>query len=208
MTGIHQRKEKSDRRRSGRSDRKGIPHPLLSKLSVESCAPLSGGQLVEERACFQVLKKGSSGSSVKMIQQMLIACGYPCGSFGADGKFGNATYAALVTFQKAAGVIADGEYGSQTKSKLTEVYHKKMSSGVAALNNNSEWGGMVIADVLNVRSYAGVENPKIKSWPQLFRWNLVDVCDTVKAGDGKDWYYVRIDGNIYGFVCAEHIVKM
>jgi len=67
---------------------------------------------------------------------------------------------------------------------------------------------MVTADVLNVRSYAGVENPKIKSWPQLFRWNLVGVCDTVKAKDGKGWYYVHIDGKFYEFVCAEHIAKV
>nr|DAG75145.1 MAG TPA: lysozyme family protein [Caudoviricetes sp.] len=84
------------------------------------------GSSLGKGACFQVLRKGSSGSSVKTMQQMLIACGYPCGSFGADGKFGNATYAALIAFQRAAGVITDGEYGSQTKSKLTEVYHKKM----------------------------------------------------------------------------------
>ena len=35
-----------------------------------------------------MLKKGSTGSDVKTMQIMLIACGYSCGPDGADGDFG------------------------------------------------------------------------------------------------------------------------
>ena len=70
-----------------------------------------------------------------------------------------------------------------------------------------KWVGKVTASLLNVRTWAGVENPKIKSWPQLAKGNLVDVCDTVKAKDGKDWYYVRIAGKYFGFVSATYIKK-
>jgi len=38
--------------------------------------------------------------------------------------------------------------------------------------------------------------------------NLVDVCDSVKASDGSTWYYVRIAGSIYGFVCGEYIERL
>lgn len=62
--------------------------------------------------------------------------------------------------------------------------------------------------VLNVRTWAGTEYPNIKSWPVLKKDNLVDVCDTIKASDGSDWYYIRIDGRIFGFVCAKYIVKV
>ena len=70
-----------------------------------------------------------------------------------------------------------------------------------------KWVGKVTASLLNVRTWAGTENPKIKSWPQLAKGNLVDVCDTVKAKDGKDWYYVRIAGKYFGFVSATYINK-
>lgn len=62
--------------------------------------------------------------------------------------------------------------------------------------------------LVNVRTWAGKENPRIKSWPQLGEGNLVDVCDTVKAADGADWYYVRIAGKIYGFVSAKYIKRV
>ena len=80
------------------------------------------------------------------------------------------------------------------------------SSGTS-LNRNPQWTGEVTASTLNVRSWAGTENPNIKSWPQLGEGNLVDVCDTAKANDGSDWYYIRIDGKIYGFVSAQYIKK-
>lgn len=47
----------------------------------------------------------------------------------------------------------------------------------------------------------------IKSWPSLSKESLVDVCDSIKAGDDSVWYYIRIDGRIYGFVSSEHICE-
>lgn len=81
------------------------------------------------------------------------------------------------------------------------------SSGGTSLNREPQWTGEVTADDLNVRTWAGTENPNIKSWPKLNAGNLIDVCDTVKASDGSTWYYVRIDGRIYGFVSADHVKK-
>ena len=60
---------------------------------------------------------------------------------------------------------------------------------------------------LNVRSWAGTDNPKIKKYPVLNRNDLVDVCDTIKDDEGEDWYYVRIASKYYGFVCAEYIAR-
>lgn len=75
------------------------------------------------------------------------------------------------------------------------------------ISKTPQWVGKVTADVLNVRTWAGVNNPKIKSWPQLGYGNLVDVCDVVNADDGSRWYYIRIDGRIYGFVHSAYITK-
>ena len=71
-----------------------------------------------------------------------------------------------------------------------------------------QWVGEVTADVLNVRSWAGTEYPNIKSWPQLAEGNRVEVCDSVKASDGSTWYYVRIDGRIFGFVHSDYIMRL
>jgi hypothetical protein len=59
-----------------------------------------------------------------------------------------------------------------------------------------------------VRTWAGTEYSKIKSWPQLSAGNKVDVCDLVHDKDGDPWYYVRIDGKIFGFVSAAYISKV
>ena len=83
----------------------------------------------------------------------------------------------------------------------------KANSGSSSLNETPQWVGKCTANSLHVRSWAGTENPNIKSWPRLSKGNLVDVCDTVKASDGSDWYYIRIDGRIYGFVSAKYIKK-
>lgn len=62
------------------------------------------------------LKKGSTGDAVKSMQQQLIKLGYLTGK--ADGTFGSKTYAALVAFQKANKLTADGVAGTKTQAKL------------------------------------------------------------------------------------------
>ena len=44
--------------------------------------------------------------------------GYSCGSYGADGDFGNGTYNAVVKFQKNHYLSADGIVGKNTWRKL------------------------------------------------------------------------------------------
>ena len=65
-----------------------------------------------------VLKKGSKGESVKALQILLIGNGYSCGSYGADGSFGNATDIAVRNFQKDKKLVVDGSVGPATWSKL------------------------------------------------------------------------------------------
>lgn len=64
------------------------------------------------------LEKGDSGKSVKVMQENLIKLGYSCGSSGADGEFGSNTESALKKFQKANGLVVDGEYGEKSKAKV------------------------------------------------------------------------------------------
>ena len=68
------------------------------------------------------LTKGDSGDTVKTMQTMLIACGYSCGSTGADGDFGKNTLASLIAFQSAHGLAADGVCGDETRTALEKAY--------------------------------------------------------------------------------------
>jgi hypothetical protein len=65
-----------------------------------------------------VLQSGSKGYSVKALQILLIGYGFSCGSYGADGDFGGGTKAAVVAFQNANKLEADGIAGNQTWSRL------------------------------------------------------------------------------------------
>ena len=120
----------------------------------------------------------------------------------------------------AAGVVANGGACRNKKYKLTDpaidgyvwidygVTADQASTETAVnLSKTPKWVGKVTADELNVRSWAGTENPKIKKWPLLKKGNLIDVCDTIKAADGSKWYYIRIDGKYYGFVASWLIKK-
>lgn len=76
------------------------------------------------------------------------------------------------------------------------------------LSETPKWVARVTAEALNVRAYAGTEYPNIKTHPYLYKGNLVDVCDSVKAVDGKTWYFVRINGSIFGFVSSSYLTRM
>ena len=92
------------------------------------------------------------------------------------------------------------DYGTASDQRSTET--------AIHLDKTPKWVGMVNTAELNVRSWPGKENPTIKKYPYLAQHNLIDVCDTIKAADGADWYYVRIVNKYYGFVCAEFINRV
>ncbi len=64
----------------------------------------------------QTLKTGSSGELVSALQTKLKELGYYTGS--VDGQYGSATAQAVIRFQRANGLAADGVAGSATLNKL------------------------------------------------------------------------------------------
>jgi peptidoglycan hydrolase-like protein with peptidoglycan-binding domain len=65
------------------------------------------------------LRRGDTGSCVRVLQRLLIAKGYSVGSAGADGSFGGATWLAVRRFQSDhVGVTIDGIVGPQTWGTL------------------------------------------------------------------------------------------
>ncbi len=124
----------------------------------------------------------------------------------------------------ASGVIANG--GGVVKGKRYPVsgtghrFHRPKYKGVAAENATVEtktvesplskvprFVGMVTADELNVRTWAGTSYPNIKSYPILKKGNLIDVCDSLRDSNGNSWFYVRIANKYYGFVASQYIKR-
>lgn len=66
----------------------------------------------------KVLRKGAKGNTVKALQHLLMAYGFNCGGYGADGSFGPGTESAVKAYQKDKGLTPDGVCGPKTWAKL------------------------------------------------------------------------------------------
>ena len=95
---------------------------------------------------YPTLREGDRGEEVKQLQQLLKNTGY----YGAaiDGIFGSGTRNAVVQFQKASGLSADGIVGAQTWSALYKNGTSRGSSSGSTsgvLKNGSR--GTAVADL-------------------------------------------------------------
>ena len=68
------------------------------------------------KAATRVLKVGSTGNLVKILQGALICLGYDTGGF--DGIFGSMTASAVKSFQRSKGLSVDGQAGKNTFASL------------------------------------------------------------------------------------------
>lgn len=71
-----------------------------------------------KKRLLKVTTRLMNSAHVKWAQSRLIKLGYPCGSYGADSKYGAATKAAVQKFQRAKKISADGIVGINTTKKL------------------------------------------------------------------------------------------
>ena len=98
---------------------------------VPTQAPASSGSTASINAT--LLRSGDTGTAVKAMQQRLVQLGYLT---AADGIYGPRTYNAVVAFQKANGLTADGVAGSMTLNRLNSS-SAVSSSGTVAVPNGS-----------------------------------------------------------------------
>lgn len=101
---------------------------LVTKTKGHTVIVLTNGKLAENNAVpvsyqlgDRILKNGSEGDDVKDLQNALIALGYDCGKWGADGDYGDATEMAVIRFQKMHSLEADGDYGPKTHAVLEKL---------------------------------------------------------------------------------------
>lgn len=86
-----------------------VTNPAPADAAVRTC---SSSTPVSSRP---TLRRGDTGSCVRVLQQALVAKGYSVGSYGADGSFGQATDTAARRFQHDhAGLAIDGIVGQGT----------------------------------------------------------------------------------------------
>jgi peptidoglycan hydrolase-like protein with peptidoglycan-binding domain len=93
---------------------------LFAFLAAQAQAPApvdTGFLSALSAATKQVLRMGSKGQAVLILQRALINRGIPVGG-GADGVFGPGTNHSVVTFQQRNGLVADGIVGPATWAKL------------------------------------------------------------------------------------------
>ena len=110
---------------------KGYVHSSYIKLEQsKSSAPASPSPAAQITA---TLRRGSKGSQVKALQQLLNSLGYNCGK--VDGIFGANTEKAVRAFQKAKGLAVDGIVGPKTRAALNG------SSGSSSNQNTSRGSG-------------------------------------------------------------------
>lgn len=66
----------------------------------------------------RILRNGCEGPDVKELQECLIQLDCDCGTWGADGDFGDATEIALKDFQEKHKLDVDGEYGPKSHAAM------------------------------------------------------------------------------------------
>ena len=168
-----------------------------SSSSSASSSGIFGGS-------YATLRTGSTGSRVTALQQRLISLGYLKGS--ADGKFGKATKAAVVAFQKASGLTADGLAGRKTLLALesTGAANASAASGSDASSGSSSASsrsGSANADPSSGKTASGPSGSQVK----LLHW-FNDIKPSLKSGQtlylyepssGQGW-------NLRIYSCGRH----
>lgn len=77
----------------------------------------------------EVMNERPSGeptfTTVREVQQLLSDMGYDLGPAGVDGKMGNKTREAVITFQGNVGLDRDGIVGPKTRAKMLSVWRSR-----------------------------------------------------------------------------------
>jgi peptidoglycan hydrolase-like protein with peptidoglycan-binding domain len=131
-----------------------------------------------------LLKVGSRGEEVRVVQLRLNQLGFNCGT--VDGIFGSKTKAAVKAFQTKNGLVVDGIVGSKTIAKLFEV---PAPAPVSLLNDYTHIS-KAKRDLIE-KDLAGVSETRKKIVLEILRW-----CHDHDAGGEPRALYI-IGANLY-----------
>lgn len=134
------------------------------------------------------LRYGSEGENVKILQQNLIALGYDCGSYGADGDFGTATQSAVIAFQEANQLPATGIVDEVTQTRIAELLE---SSGDADASET------LVVPVSNLITVAGGSwNVRTGPGAKFSSAGIVRTGMVLEKVDIGDWLPVIYNGEV------------
>ena len=91
---------------------------LVMAIQDEIHVSITGSFTIDDKSYFPILKNGSKGIIVKLVQCALICNELFIGNDGADGDYGNKTSNAVIQFQRVKMLEMDGECGPETVYKL------------------------------------------------------------------------------------------
>ena len=165
----------------------------METVRSDVAAILAGGGDTAQPMVKTGLSKGDSGSTVKTMQKMLIACGFSCGPDGADGDFGKNTVAGLTDFQKSAGLTADGVYGEVDKAALEKMY-AGLPAGGSKDDDEGIWERLYAA-IQNACGVAGVMG-NFKAESNCRANNLQNTYEK-KLGMTDEQYTAAVDNGSY-----------
>lgn len=91
---------------------------LVTKTKGHTVIVTSGTTRKTDSVAIPTVKMGTRGSNARLLQHNLNQCGY---ALEEDGIFGKLSTAALVRWQNANGLTADGIYGAKSAAKMKEL---------------------------------------------------------------------------------------
>lgn len=101
------------------------------------------------------LRRGDEGEEVRELQRALIALGYDCGKYGADGDFGGDTEKAVKAYQTNKGLGVDGIAGEKT---LAAIEKDLSAMGDDTAEESAPGGNLRVANgTWNLRKGPGTE---------------------------------------------------
>lgn len=158
----------------------------------EAETPVSVGTLGS-----RLLKKGSKGEDVTMLQELLLELGYELPKYGADGDYGSETVAAVKAFQQDNGLTADGKYGEKSHAALMGILAEREAQDDENEDDDvqgvSEQYVEVTGNTVNIRYGAGQQH---EAFTVVRKGAKLALIATANNG----WHAVRLPDGREGWI--------
>lgn len=103
-------------------------------------------------------------------------------------------------------LINNKTYGFVPSSSVNKPSTSITVSDGSSLSKTVKFTGVVTANSLNVRTWAGTKFSRLTSIPAITEGTVVQVCDAIYDENKEIWYYICIAGSAYGFVHSNYIM--